>query len=84
MFKSKASLLWALKRFFSETGPNSTLAISESLTTLFWFFLIGNVFSFSILLYDLSKFSIKSMLVASNVPAGRGLTFSFLIAPSTS
>ena len=83
IFKFNASFLCALNKAFSDTGPNSMLATSASLTMLSLPFFSGNCFSFSKSLYDLSKLIVKSMLLASSVPAGK-LTFSFLKAFSTS
>ena len=58
-------------------------ATSESLTILFFTFLIGNNLSFSKLLKVLSIFKVKSLFSASRVPAG-SLTFSSLKALSSS
>ena len=72
-----------MKSVFSETGPNSILAISDNNITLLPIFLTGNCFIELISLYDLSKLSVRSILLASSVPAGR-LIFSARIAFSTS
>ena len=44
VFKLSAFLLCALNKVFSETGPNSIFATSESITTLSLFFLRGSCF----------------------------------------
>ena len=44
VFKFKSSLLWALNKVFSETGPNSNFAIFSSLIILFFVFFIGILF----------------------------------------
>ena len=59
------------------------LATSDNRIILLPFFFIGSCFIVSISLYDLSKLSVRSILSASRVPAGR-LTFSPRIADSTS
>ena len=83
VFKFSAPLLCALNKTFSVTGPNSKLAISDSLTMLSLAFLIGSSLSLSKSLYDLSILIVKSIFSASSVPAGNR-TFSFLKDLSTS
>ena len=72
-----------MNKVFSETGPNSIFATSDNKSTFFSFFLIGNCFILSMSLYDLLRLRFKSILFASNVPAG-SLIFSLLSANSTS
>ena len=59
------------------------LATSDNKIILLSVFLIGNCLIELISLYDLSKLSVRSILSASRVPAGR-LIFSPRIAVSTS